>query len=127
MTQKTILVIEDEKRIRRVTKRILERANYEVFDVDTGEEGLDALQTDRNFALLILDMNLPTLAGKELFVKIKEIRPSIKTLLISGMPEDEDVEELISLGATAFLQKPYENKAFIQAVDNCIYDEKKRS
>ena len=59
------------------------------------------------FDAVILDMNMPNMNGKEIFIKMKEIDPNVKVLLSSGYGHNEAVQEIINLGAKDLLPKPY--------------------
>ena len=58
-------------------------------------------------SLVILDMIMPKMGGKETFIKLREINPSLTVILSSGYARDDTVQELIEMGAAGFIQKPY--------------------
>ncbi|MCP4714687.1 MAG: response regulator, partial [Deltaproteobacteria bacterium] len=103
-----VLVVDDERLMREVAKGILEESGYEVLLAVNGEEGIDMFKKHRaGITAVLLDMVMPKKSGKETYIAIKEIDPSVKVLLVSGFKQDERVEDLLKLGVDGFVQKPY--------------------
>jgi two-component system cell cycle sensor histidine kinase/response regulator CckA len=113
----TILIVDDEEIIRQLGSDILEDEGYQVLHASRGEEALQVYQENReNIALVILDMVMPGLGGKETFLKLKEINPIIKVLLSSGYSTNEGVGEILKEGVGGFIQKPYRDEELIGKV-----------
>jgi DNA-binding NtrC family response regulator len=105
---RTILLVDDEKPLRTMGRRLLQAAGYEVVDAPSGEEALKLLQSRTEpFDLLITDVVMPKMSGYELAGKAKEVFSELKVLLISGShwAPDELDEELER--KTDFLHKPF--------------------
>lgn len=108
-TQKNtlILVTDDDPLIGISLTKILKEKGY---NVKTAKDGKSAIQMtkDSKFDILILDMKLPILNGLETFLAIREIRPYLKTIIISGYSRDKSgaVDLAMEKGAYAFLEKP---------------------
>ncbi len=100
-----ILLIDDEEVVRETLKINLESLGYEVFAAKDSEEGLNLFR-EKSFDLIILDMIMPRMNGKELFKLLKETDPAVKVILISGYCQEEDVIEMQSLGLSGILHKP---------------------
>ena len=85
----TILMVEDDALVRGLTSRILRAAGYLVLEASNGR---DAIQIASGFQgeihLVVADVIMPELSGKELFVEIEAVRPGIKVLYITGYPEN---------------------------------------
>jgi DNA-binding response OmpR family regulator len=89
--------------------------NYNVITASDGYEAIDKLKTVKDPAnpskepidLVILDMILPEIDGKETYRRLKEIDPNVKVLLSTGYDVDDKVSEVLSDGAIGFIQKPY--------------------
>ncbi|MBW2455110.1 MAG: response regulator, partial [Deltaproteobacteria bacterium] len=102
----TILLAEDEDMVRTLAKRILERQGYHVLDASTPEAALQlAADHDGLIHLLLTDVVMPGMSGRELSAAIRDGRPELRVLYMSGyadtdMPEDE-------VAAAAFLAKPF--------------------
>jgi len=103
-----ILVVDDDKVIRRSTKAMLETCGYQVILAHDGVEGVEVLKKrHKEIDLVILDMVMPKLSGNETFIKMKKIQKDVKVLLNSGFRRDNHVEDALRRGAKGFLKKPY--------------------
>jgi len=103
----TLLVVDDLASQRKIAETILKYIGYKVYSVADGMRAIDfILQTPVD--LLILDMVMaPSISGLETYQRIKKIRPDQKAILASGHSESEDVLKAQSIGAGAFIKKPY--------------------
>jgi len=103
-----ILVVDDEEVFREMLKDVLEYLGYEVLLAEDGKEGIEVFKTHQNrIDLVILDMNMPVMDGKEMFRELKKLAPGIKALLATGFALDGEVQELMDEGVTGFIQKPF--------------------
>ena len=102
-----ILVVDDESILREVTSRMLVRLGYEPCAVDSGEAALAFLRT-KTVDAVVLDMVMPGgMGGRETYERMAALHPGIPTILVSGYAETEAVRRAQSLGAGAFLRKPF--------------------
>jgi PAS domain S-box-containing protein len=108
MGSETILLVDDEDMILTVGREILEKLGYCVI---TAKSGADALalyrQNKGDIDLIILDMIMPGLGGRETYESLKKIDPSIKVLLSSGYDMDEHARSILNQGGSGFIQKPF--------------------
>jgi len=103
----TILVIEDEEMVMNVTSEMLEAMGYRVLRAKTGKEALEITKTlDRQIDLAILDVVLPDMGGKALYLLLVEACPNLKVIVCSGYSIDGPAREIMNVGAEGFLQKP---------------------
>jgi CheY-like chemotaxis protein len=104
----TVLVIDDEKGVRRTLRMLLSTWGFEVLEAADGREGVDvfAANADR-VALVVLDMTMPSLGGEEVFREIRKLRADVPVLLSSGYNEVEATRRFTAKGLAGFLQKPY--------------------
>ncbi|MGN6393647.1 MAG: ATP-binding protein [Gemmatimonadales bacterium] len=106
----TALVVEDEEGVREVVVRMLERLGFRVRTADDGVAALEALeQAATEVTVVLLDLSMPRMGGADCLRHIREHRPSLPVVLMSGYTEQEVATKLIN-GAgdtTAFLQKPF--------------------
>jgi PAS domain S-box-containing protein len=113
-----ILLVDDVQMIREIASDVLKELGY---TVNTCCDGGEALSWFRQFHeqcdLVILDLTMPKLSGKECFRAMRSIQPSCKTIIMSGHAMDSEISELLKEGAIAFLQKPFENERLVQTVD----------
>lgn len=85
----TILFAEDDATVRKLTSDILRKAGYEVISVEDGEDALISFQDNKDrVQLLLLDMIMPKMNGKEVYAKASKINPGIKVIFLSGYTND---------------------------------------
>ena len=103
----TILLVEDEDIVRTLTRIILEKSGYVVHDARNGREGLIFCETyPGNIDLLLSDVVMPELGGRELAEGAVKLRPGLKIMFMSGHTQDVVLREGLQRGI-AFLQKPF--------------------
>jgi two-component system cell cycle sensor histidine kinase/response regulator CckA len=113
----TILLVDDEDGIRTVGKRMLARLGYEILLAENGHRALEIFRAHRDrIVLVILDMIMPGMGGRETYLQIKELDPQVKVLLCSGYSQDGEAQEIIAQGAQGFIQKPYRLEALSQKI-----------
>lgn len=113
----TILIVDDEDIIRQLGADILEDVGYKVISAARGEEAVRLVQQRRkNIDLVVLDVIMPGMGGRETFRKLKEINPEIKVLLSSGYSTDGEVGEILKEGVGGIVQKPYKDEELIRMV-----------
>jgi two-component system, cell cycle sensor histidine kinase and response regulator CckA len=104
----TILLVEDEESVRQLVRDTLEAKGYNVVDAENGEAGLAAAARHRgNIDLVITDVVMPGLGGREMVERLSVTRPEAKVLFLSGYTEDAILSEGSLQSGTAFLQKPF--------------------
>jgi len=104
----TILLVEDEAGVRRVARMALERQGYVVYAAASGREALDlAKQHGDQIDLLLTDLVMPELSGRELAETLKARYPRLAVLLMSGYVEDDFVRLGVQADELTLLQKPF--------------------
>ncbi len=107
----TILLIDDEKMVLDVAQQILVTLGYTVYIADGGQSGLDLYSRHiEEIDLVILDMIMPNLSGRETYDRLKKINPDLKILLSSGYSINGEAQKILDLGCNGFIQKPYNIK-----------------
>jgi PAS domain S-box-containing protein len=115
MPQGTILIIEDDRAVRETTVRLLSRAGFQVKAADDRASALAALSALQRIDLVVTDVIMPELSGPELVRLLRQERPGLAALYVSGYAG----EALIDHGLNpddAFLQKPYMPSVLIQRI-----------
>jgi len=103
-----ILVIDDETAILRIARGMLEQCGYEVITATNGKDGVMAYDEEADgISAVILDLSMPGISGHEVLRQLREINPSVKVLIASGLAEDEEIRHITSGGSAGFIQKPY--------------------
>jgi PAS domain S-box-containing protein len=104
----TILLVEDEPGIREVAGDFLQRQGYTVLSAMDGNEALRISDAHQNVIhLLVTDMVMPNVGGKELAHRLRRVRPEIKVLFMSGYPEHPALSSATDETQTTVLQKPF--------------------
>ena len=102
--KKRILVVDDDKNILRVFKRILEKEGYAIENAETGKDALKKIKKAK-FNVCIVDVKLPDMDGTELLLKIPNDPKTIK-IIVTGFSTDEVGKKAADYGADDFLVKP---------------------
>jgi CheY-like chemotaxis protein len=106
--QETILVVDDEETIRFLVRDILEEIGYKVIAAEDGYRALEIYgKRMAEIDLVILDMTMPGMGGRETFEKLKKQNPRVLAVLSTGYSEDERARQMLAMGVKAFVQKPY--------------------
>lgn len=104
----TVLVVEDETTVREVVSRILRHCGYTVLEAASGEEAFTlAKHYTGPIDMLVSDMVMPGMSGRELAELLETHRPGLRMLFMSGHCEDEDAEFVSELESPRFIQKPF--------------------
>jgi two-component system, cell cycle sensor histidine kinase and response regulator CckA len=104
----TILIIDDEDMIIDVTSRMLKKLGYKFLIAQSGHEALELFAAEKNHIdLVILDMIMPGMGGKDTYEALKKINPDVKILLSSGYSISGEAMELINRGCNGYIQKPF--------------------
>jgi len=104
----TVLVVEDDAALRELTREFLQSSGYKVLEAGTPEEALRvAAQHSGRIDLLLTDVIMPKMNGRELAKKLLSVRPEMKVLYISGYTDDAIMRHGLLEEGLAFLQKPY--------------------
>ncbi|MBP5164378.1 MAG: response regulator transcription factor [Lachnospiraceae bacterium] len=116
MSDRKILVVDDESRIRKLLKDYLRRSGYEVLEASDGEEALSVFYKTKDISLIILDVMMPRISGWEV---LKEIRESSKVpiIMLTAKGEEEDELNGYSLGADEYISKPFSPKILVARVE----------
>lgn len=103
-----ILLVEDEAMVRRLARRILERAGYAVRDAGSSAEALELLEAGtEQFDLLLTDVVLPGLNGRQLAERVVTLRPSVKVIFTSGYTDDAIAHRGVLDAGLSLLSKPF--------------------
>lgn len=103
-----ILIVDDEKNVADVIGGMVQSLGYRATIVDSGRKAISLFKQKKHFDLVILDINMPKMSGKETFIRLKEIEPNIRVIISTGYSnrtmEDFPWRDTVE----AFLQKPYQ-------------------
>jgi DNA-binding response OmpR family regulator len=119
MSEKCILVIEDQEDTADLYKATLKSVGYQVRIAYTGEEGIAEFVANGADAIL-LDMTLPEMQGIEVLKQIREVSANVPVIIVSGRPGDEVRRHCERLGVHEFLMKPPEYEALLSALERAL-------
>lgn len=114
-----ILIIDDERSIRKTLKEILSFEGYEVEEARDGEEGIH-MAMKKPFDAILCDVNMPKADGLEVLNKLKEQLPDIPVIMISGYGTIETAVEAVKKGAFDFIAKPPDLNRLLITIRNAI-------
>jgi PAS domain S-box-containing protein len=103
----TVLVVEDEEKLRALTKRLLERQGYTVLLAANADEALQLFEGNTSIDVLLTDVVMPGASGPELTLWLAERWPALKVIYMSGYTEDAIVQHGVLKPGIAFLPKPF--------------------
>jgi DNA-binding NtrC family response regulator len=114
-----ILVVDDEKNIRRTLRMVLEAEGYAVEEAESAEQALELLGS-APVDLAILDIRLPGMDGLTLLSKARELWRDLPVIVISGHADTSDVVDAVKRGATDFFSKPVDRDRVLVSVKNAL-------
>jgi two-component system cell cycle sensor histidine kinase/response regulator CckA len=117
----TILVVDDEEYILKACRAMLTDLGYAVLTARSGEEATAIFrELDAQIDLVILDMIMPEMDGRETFERLKQIDPAVKVLISSGYSIDEIASDMLVLGCDDFIQKPFDMYQVSKTIRNVL-------
>jgi len=114
-----ILIIDDERAIRKTLSEILSFEGYKVDEASDGEEGLKKFK-EKTFDLVLCDIKMPKLDGIEFLQRAGEINPDIPIVMISGHGNIETAVEAVKKGAYDFISKPPDLNRLLITIRNAM-------
>jgi CheY-like chemotaxis protein len=118
ITQRTILVVEDEILIRMATVATLEDAGYSVLEAQNSPEALQILSGHAEVSILVTDVRMSgSMDGLALVAQVRLDHPAIRAIVVSGTTS---ATQAIDAGALGFLAKPYMARTLVQAVHDTV-------
>jgi two-component system, chemotaxis family, CheB/CheR fusion protein len=113
----TILLAEDEEMVRRLASRVLQESGYRVIEAPSGPEALRlASQSEGRIDLLLTDVVMPHMSGRELADRLVGLRPGLKVIYMSGHTEDAIVHHGVLDPGIVFVQKPFKPETLSRRV-----------
>jgi two-component system, cell cycle sensor histidine kinase and response regulator CckA len=117
----TILLVEDEDMLRELGVSILESEGFRVLPAKDGVEAVALFETHSDeIGLVVCDLGLPRLGGREAFLKMKENRPGVRAIVASGYLEPAIRSEMLKAGVIDTIQKPYDFNDLLAKIRSII-------
>ena len=120
IVQKTILFVDDEEIIRHVGDRMLRKKGFEVLLAKNGREAVEVYKREKaDIAVVLMDLVMPEMGGKEAYLLLKKINPDVKVVFTSGYgPQDRP--DLMENPNLLFLQKPFHTEILYQTIQTAM-------
>ncbi|MDB4976685.1 MAG: Multi-sensor hybrid histidine kinase [Myxococcaceae bacterium] len=119
---RTVLVVDDEARVRLLERRVLETYGVSVLEAGTGDEAIDLLaQSDAPVDAVLLDLVMPGLDSASTLRALRRLRPQVPVIIQSGYSEEEVTTRLLEIDEQlAFLPKPFSPKTLVEQVSQLL-------
>jgi two-component system, cell cycle sensor histidine kinase and response regulator CckA len=112
----TLLVVEDEKTVRKVMTEILNAQGYTVLEAENGNRALSLIRSDNSIDMVITDVIMPGINGRELIDLIKKEKPDIRFLYVSGYTDNDVIRQGVETNRYDFLQKPFSSQQLSEKI-----------
>ncbi|MEW6327958.1 MAG: ATP-binding protein [Thermodesulfobacteriota bacterium] len=119
MKQADILIVDDDEEVLTVLDKLLGRVGHRVVTATNGESGIELFQRGR-FDLLMTDLGMPGMSGRVLTRKIKDLRPDIPTIMITGWGAQLDSETLKDDGVDFLVSKPFDYEKIMRVIQDAL-------
>ena len=117
----TVLVVEDERTVRRLMTSMLSREGFEVLEAESGDEALSVFGDREDIGFVLCDLAMPGLSGTEFRDEFTRDRPGLRFLFVSGCAAETHTN-LMDLPNSSFLPKPFGLKRLLAAVNMALSD-----
>jgi CheY-like chemotaxis protein len=114
--QGTLLLVEDEDRLRTLVAQFLRGEGFDVVEAADGPEGVERFADSGPFDLVLVDLNLPVFSGVEVCRRIKGSRPAQRVMVCSAAVLHDHEAALAALGVEHYLNKPYHPVELIEHI-----------
>ncbi|MCX7956338.1 MAG: response regulator [Endomicrobia bacterium] len=114
-----ILVVDDDLNFAISIAEVLKKSGFSTVVKTTGKDGIEELNKF-NYDVILVDIRLPDIDGKEVYKQIKKIKHSAKIILISGYEQLDDIKEAMINGELIFLGKPFNTEKLIEVINKCM-------
>ena len=102
-------------------QEVFELKGYEVYSAANGREGVEAFKANaEDIDLVIMDMVMPEMDGKEACLKIKALKPEQKIIIISGYSKREDLDQILKKNQMSYMHKPFQVNDILLKVEKFI-------
>lgn len=119
-----ILVVDDEEDLAKILGSILEFEGYEVKSVSNGFQAIEEVRTS-SYDLILMDIRLPGINGVETFIKIREIAPSVKVIMMTAFSVEELIDKALQQWAYACIHKPFDIEKIISLIKKVLSQNQK--
>ena len=116
-TTQRVLIVDDDEAVLELTGEFLGRAGRESQSAASGQQAIELFQKGiAEIGVVILDLTMPDIDGREVFEAIRRLRPDIPVVLATGLSPNRLAESFSDESRVCFLQKPYEPEQLLEAI-----------
>jgi len=113
----TVLIVEDQDQVRNLAVHTLQNCGYTVFAAEDGSSGLALYRENaEKINLVVLDVIMPKMGGRECFENMRMVNPNVKVLIITGYTVDGSAQDFLKEGAVGLIEKPFDLNTFTNTV-----------
>jgi two-component system response regulator PilR (NtrC family) len=110
-----ILIIDDDENIRKVLQTILEDEGYYIETAETAKKGIEKSE-ESFYNLALIDIRLPDMEGIELLTKLRETKPKMRKIIVTGYPTLQNAVSAVNKGADGYVLKPFDVEKILAAI-----------
>ena len=111
-----ILIVDDDENIRKVLQTILEDEGYITETAETAKKGIE-LSEEKFFNLALIDVRLPDMEGIELLGKLRETKPKMRKIIVTGYPTLQNAMASVNQGADGYVLKPFNVEKILLTIE----------
>ena len=121
---KTVLIVDDERGIRKLIARVLEGRNFELLQAENGRKALEVLEGGKKVDLILLDVTMPEMDGYELLNTMakKGLNKDVHVIMLTSLDTYPDVMKGYNVGADYYITKPFKEETLLNIVDYLLGD-----
>ena len=116
----SILCIDNSNTIRKIVKDCVMDLNFDFFEAENGQKGLEIVESIDNLEMIILDWIMPVMSGRETLRKIRERYSDLIVLVLIKFENKNQVMDAVELGATNYMLKPFNVSALQDKINEMI-------
>jgi two-component system cell cycle sensor histidine kinase/response regulator CckA len=115
-----VLLVDDEPAVLRASRRMLERAGFEVIEASSGTAAIAAMRSDDRIDVLVTDYMMRTVSGRDVIDAFRTARPGVPAICMTGFAAESDDASPLALEVHAIVAKPFSSAALVNAVSAAI-------
>lgn len=117
----SIMIIDDEPVLSYLLSTLLQKMGHTTEEYEQSIIGIHEYRKKwKNIDLIILDLSMPLISGKDTYIQLKKINPEVNVIITSGNHYNNEIRELTSMGISNFLLKPYEIDTLVKTIKSAI-------
>lgn len=115
-----VLVVDDDAGVRRSVSRVLRHAGFTVREAEDGARGLVVARQVPQIDLVLLDLDMPRMGGEEVLAQLKQVRPALPIIIVSGHVSPETLARVHAQGARSTIPKPFSSEELLSHIGRAL-------